>query len=70
MEVVKNMFRITPPKNSISNRDIHKYFRLPILYVDSHKLFDLNPIVANDLELTKPLIEDVSGSPIQSNTMY
>ena len=70
MESVKKMFQITPPKDSILNRDIHKVFRLPISYVGQDKLFDLNPTVANDLELTKPPIEDISGSLIVSNTMY
>ena len=70
MESVRKMFHITPPRDSILNRDIHKVFSLPILYVDQDKLFDLNPIVADDLELTKPLMEDISGIPIVSNTMY
>jgi hypothetical protein len=70
MESVKKMFQITPPKDSILNRDIHKVFRLPISYVGQDKLFDLNPTVANDLELIKPPIEDISGSLIVSNTMY
>jgi hypothetical protein len=70
MESVTKMFCITPPKDSILDRDIHKVFRLPILYVDQDKLFDLNPVVACDLELYKPLVEDISGVPIVSNTMY
>ena len=60
MEAIKQMFHITPPRDCILSKDIHKFFRLPILYVDPDKLFDLNPIVADDLELTKPPTEDVS----------
>jgi hypothetical protein len=70
MESFKKMFYITPPRDIILNKDIHKVFRLPILYVEQDKLFTLNPIVANDLELTTPQIEDISGTPIESNTMY
>ena len=70
IESVTKMFHITPPSDIILNRDIHKVFRLPILYVEQDKLFDLNPIVANDLELTRPPIEDISGTLITSNTMY
>jgi len=70
MEAIKQMFHITPPRDCILSKDIHKFFRLPILYVDPDKLFDLNPIVADDLELTKPPTEDVSGTTITSNTMY
>jgi energy-coupling factor transporter ATP-binding protein EcfA2 len=70
MESIIKMFHITPPKDVILNKDIHKVFRLPISYVEHDKLFDLNSTVANDLELTKPPIEDISGSLIASNTMY
>jgi energy-coupling factor transporter ATP-binding protein EcfA2 len=70
MESVKKMFFITPPKDSILDRDIHKVFRLPILFLEQDKLFNLNPTVANDLELTVPQIEDISGTLISSNTMY
>ena len=70
MESVRKMFHITPPKDSILNSDIHKVFRLPISYVNQGQLFNLNPTVANDLELTKPPIEDISGSLTVSNTMY
>jgi len=70
METIKQMFHITPPKDSILNRDIHKVFRLPIAYVDEDKLFDLNGIVTEDLELTKPPVEDASGELVHSNTMY
>lgn len=70
MESIKKMFYITPPKDSILDRDIHKVFSLPILFLKQDKIFNLNPTVANDLELTVPSTEDSSGVQIASTTMY
>jgi uncharacterized protein YozE (UPF0346 family)/energy-coupling factor transporter ATP-binding protein EcfA2 len=70
MESFKKMFDIKPPRDIILNRDIHKVFRLPISFVEHDKLFKLNSLVANDLELTTPPIEDISGTIIAPNTMY
>jgi uncharacterized protein YozE (UPF0346 family) len=70
MESFKKMFHIKPHQDIILDRDIHKVFKLPILFVEQDKLFKLNPIVANDLELTVPPIEDLSGTIIAQNTMY
>lgn len=70
MESIKKMFYITPPKDSILERDIHKVFSLPILFLKQDKIFNLNPTVANDLELTVPSTEDSSGVQIASTTMY
>lgn len=70
MESINKMFYITPPKDSILDRDIHKVFSLPILFLKQDKIFNLNPTVANDLELTVPSTEDSSGVQIASTTMY
>lgn len=67
---IKNFLHITPPKDTISNRNIHDIFKLPITYLDKNRVFRLNANVAHDLELDLPLLEDSSGELLQQTTMY
>ena len=67
---IQNIFHITEPKKSILDKDIHKVFKLPIQFLPSENLFNLNNNVASDLEMSSPPVEDISGQIVQNNTMY
>jgi energy-coupling factor transporter ATP-binding protein EcfA2 len=66
----KNIFHITPARESIQNKDIHKVFKLPINYLDEAHVFELSKSVTDDLELSTPQLEDTSGNIQKGLTMY